>query len=64
MYWLILHQVPLTLITWPTSFINKLKSDLAVPVPVPTPEALNQTPTVLALAPIAVKSVVPTATIL
>ena len=32
----------------------------AVPVPEPAPVAINSTPTVLALAPMATKSVVPT----
>ena len=32
---------------------------IATPVPEPTPVAVNNTPTVLAIAPIAVKSVVP-----
>jgi len=36
---------------------------VAVPVPEPTPVATNRTPTVLAEAPIAVKSVVPTTAI-
>ncbi len=33
---------------------------IATPVPDPTPVAVNNTPTVLATAPISVKSVVPT----
>jgi hypothetical protein len=47
-------------ITDATVMIISLAVMVAVPVPVPTPVAVNLIPTVLALAPIAVKSVVPT----
>ena len=43
--------------------VNAADNASAVPVPLPTPVAVKTTPTVLADAPIAVKSVVPTETI-
>ena len=38
---------------------NKVSIELAVPLPVPAPVAVNNTPIVLATAPIRVKSVLP-----